>query len=128
MTLAQFETPPEGLSSGYYTPLILAALVYVGLFVAARVLEGREDERSETVEDAGFAVMLLSGAYVAILAVVAVVSKMDLVWDLVRILVIVVVFFAVLVLLLLAVFEVGIGGLSRMRQGRQSTDTGNSTK
>ena len=37
--------------------------------------------------------MLLSGVYVAILAVVAVASESDLVWDLVRIIVIVVVFF-----------------------------------
>jgi hypothetical protein len=114
--LAQFETPSEGLSSGYFTPLILAGVVYAGLFVAARVLEGREDERSETAEDAGFVVMLLSGVYVAILLVVAVASEMDLVWDLVRILVIVVVFFAVLVLLLLLVFERAIGGITRARR------------
>ena len=116
MTLAQFETHSEGLSSGYYTPLILAGVVYAALFVAARALEGRDDSRSETAEDAGFAVMLLSGVYVAILLVVAVSSEMDLVWDLVRILVIVVVFFAALVLLLLLVFERGIGGISRVRR------------
>jgi uncharacterized RDD family membrane protein YckC len=114
--LAQFETAPEGLSSTYFTPLILAGVVYAGLFVAARVLEGREDERSETAEDAGFAVMLLSGAYVAVLLVVAVLSEMDLVWDLVRILVVVIVFFAVLVLLLLLVFERAIGGITRARR------------
>ena len=116
MTLAQVETHSEGLSSGYYTPLILAGVVYAGLFIAARVLEGREDDRSETAEDLGFALMLLSAAYVAILLVVAVVSEMDLVWDLVRILVIVVVFFSALVLLLLLVFERGIGGISRARR------------
>ena len=114
--IAQFETPPEGLSSGYFSPLILAALVYVGLYVTARVLEGRGDERSEKAEDLGFAVMLLSGAYVAILGVVAAVSKSDLVWDMVRILAVVAVFFGGLLLVLLLVFERGIGGLSRARR------------
>ena len=116
MILGQFETHSEGLSSGYYTPLILAAVVYVALFVTARVLEGRGDARSETAEDAGFLLMLLGAAYVLILTVVAVASEIDLVWDLVRIVVFVVIFFAALVLLLLAVFELGIGGLSRMRR------------
>ena len=116
MTFAQFETPAEGLSSGYYTPLILAGVVYACLFVAARVFEGREDPRGETMQDLGFAVVLLSGAYVAILAVVALVSETDLIWDLVRILVVIVVFFLVLVLFLLFVFERGIGGLSRARR------------
>ena len=128
MTLAQFETPSEGLASGYYTPLILAAVVYVGLFVAARVFEGRGDERAETAADVGFLVILLSGAYVAILAVVAVTSEMDLVWDLVRILVIVVVFFIVLILLFFLVFERGPAWIGRLRHGRQSADTGSSTK
>ena len=116
MTIAQFETAPEGLSSSYFTPLILAAVLYVVLYVAARVLEGRGDERWETAEDAGFLVMLLGAAYVAILAVVAVASEMDLVWDLVRIIVVVAVFFLALVLILLLVFERGIGGLSRARR------------
>ncbi len=60
--LAQFSTPSEGLSSSYYSPLILAGLLYLVLFVAARVLEGRGDPRAETVEDAGFVVMLLAAS------------------------------------------------------------------
>ena len=116
MILAQFETPPEGLSSGYFTPLILAGAVYACLFVATRVFEDRDDSRAETMQDLGFAVVLLSGVYVAILAVVAIASEMDLIWDLVRILVVIVVFFFVLVLFLLLVFERGIGSLSRARR------------
>jgi hypothetical protein len=116
VTLAQFTTPSEGLSSGYYTPLIFAALVYVALFVTARVLEGRGDERSETAEDVGFVVMLLSAVYVAILAVVAVASEIDLVWDMLRIVIFIAVFFAALVLVLMLVFELGIGGISRARR------------
>ena len=116
MTLAQFETPNEGLSSGYFTPLVLAVLVYVGLYVAARVFEGRGDARAEMAEDLGFGVILLSGLYVAILAVVAVVSESELVWDLARILVVVGVFFGVLLVVLLLVFERGIGALSRARR------------
>ena len=60
------------------------------------------------MEDLGFGVILLSGLYVAILAVVAVVSEFDLVWDMLRILVIVALFFLVLVLILLVVFELAI--------------------
>lgn len=115
MILAQ-ATPSEGLSSTYFTPLILAAVVYVALFVAGRVLSGRDDERAETVEDIGFALMLLSGVYVAILLVVALASEVDLIWDLVRIMFVVVVFFGALILVLLLVFERGIGGLSRLRR------------
>jgi hypothetical protein len=114
--LAQFETQSEGLASGYYTPLILAAVLYVVAYVAARVLEGRGDERWETAEDVGFLLMLLGAAYVAILAIVAVVSEPDLVWDLVRIIVVVSVFFLGLVLVLLLVFERGAGGVSRARR------------
>lgn len=116
MTIAQFDTPSEGLSSGYFTPLVLAGVLYVVLYVAARVLEGRDDERWETAEDVGFLVMLLSAVYVAILTVVAVASEFDLVWDLLRILVVVAVFFLALVLFLLLVFERGLGGLSRARR------------
>ena len=116
MTVAQVSTPAEGLSSGYFMPLILAAVLYVVLFMAGRALAGRGDERSETADDIGFVVMLLSAVYVAILAVVAVVSEMDLVWDLVRILFVVIAFFGGLLLFLLVVFERGIGGLSRMRR------------
>ncbi len=121
MNLAQFTTPPEGLSSGYFTPLILAAVVYACLFVAARVFDGRDDPREETMLDFGFLVILLSGVYVAILGVVAITSESDLVWDLVRIIVIVAVFFLVLVLLLLLVFERGIGGISRARARRRGS-------
>ena len=114
--IAQVGTPAEGLSSSYFLPLILAGVLYVVLFVAARVLDGRGDDRSETAADAAFLVMLLSGAYTAVLAVVAVASEMDLIWDLVRILFVVVVFFGILLLALLLVFERGIGGLSRLRR------------
>ncbi len=113
MTLAQFDAPSEGLASGYFTPLILAAMAYAVLFVAARVYDGRGDSRAEQAEDLSFALILLSGGYVAILAVVAVVSEIDLIWDMLRILAIITVFFAVLLVLLLAVFELGVGRMRR---------------
>lgn len=114
MTIAQ-DVVSEGLSKGYFTPLVLGAIVYTALFIASRVLDGRGDERSETAADAAFVVILLSAVYVAILAVAAVASEPDLVWDLVRILAVVGVFFGFLLLLLFAVFDLGIGGISRMR-------------
>lgn len=118
--IAQVEIPSQGLSSGYYSPIWLALVLFVILFVAGNVLEGREDERSETVRDVGFLVILLTGVYVLILFLVALTSEIDLVWDMVRIVVVVAVFFAALALLLLLVFERGIGGISRARRRRRT--------
>jgi hypothetical protein len=115
--IAQVNVPSEGLSSGYYSPLILAAVIYAALFVANRVLEGRgEDERAELVADAGFVVALVSGAYVLVLFIVALTSEIDLISDMLLITVVVIAFFAVLGLLLLLVFEYGIRGISRTRR------------
>lgn len=114
MIIAQ-SFPAEGLDSGYYQPLIFIGLVYVALFIASRVLEGREDRRAETAADAAFVTILLAGAYVAILALVALASEADLVWDLIRITVIMAVFFLLVVLILFGVFEWGVGVISRLR-------------
>ena len=110
---------PEGLSSGYFSPLILAAILYVVLFIVARVLERREDARAGTADDVGFAIMLLAGAYVVVLALVALVSESELIGDMLVILLIVGAFFGALILILLTVFDLGIGGLSRMRRRRE---------
>ena len=53
--VAQVSVPSEGLESALYQPLYLVLILYVALFVAGRVLEGREDDRADTVQDAGFA-------------------------------------------------------------------------
>jgi asparagine N-glycosylation enzyme membrane subunit Stt3 len=110
--------PSEGVSPGLYSPLWLAAVVYVALLVGSHVLAGRGDDRAEGVADAAFGVMLLTAAYAVVLLVIALVSESGLVQDLFEITLIVVAFFALLGLFLLALFEGGIGGISRLRRRR----------
>jgi polyferredoxin len=108
-------TPTEGLDSGLYGPLYLVLILYVALFMAGRVLEGRDDARAEPVQDAGFALLLLAAVYVFVLAVMAFASEIDLLVDLLQIMAIVIGFFAVLVLVLLAI-ELLFGVLGRSRR------------
>ncbi len=114
--IAQVAVPSEGLEKGLYLPLYLVAAIWVGLFVAGRVLEGREDDRAEPVQDAGFALLLLVAVYVSILAIMAIFSEFDLIADMVQIMAIVIGFFAVLVTVLLGIeLLVGLGGRARRR-------------
>ena len=113
--LAQFDVPSEGLSSSYYSPLILLGILYLVLFVASRVLDGRGDQRAETAQDAGFVTMLLAGVYVVILTLVALTSEAELMFDMIRIAFIVMASFALFLLALLLVFDLGIGSISRLR-------------
>lgn len=115
--IAQVSVPSEGLSSGLYMPLYLVGILYVALFVAGRVLDGREDDRAEPVQDAGFALMLLAGVYVVVLLIMALFSEFELIADLVQIIAIVIGFFAVLVVVLLGIeLLVGLGGRARKRE------------
>ncbi len=114
--LAQFNVPSEGLSSSYYSPLILFGVLYLVLFVTSRVLAGRGDQRTETVQDAAFVTMILAGVYVLILTLMALTSEAELVFDMVRITLIVMAFFALFLVALLLLFDLGIGSLSRARR------------
>ena len=115
--VAQVSVPSEGLESALYQPLYLVLILYVALFVAGRILEGREDDRADTVQDAGFVLLLLAAAYVVILLVMAVFSEFDLIVDMVQIMAIVIGFFAILVTVLLGVeLLVGLPGRHRKRQ------------
>ncbi len=115
--VAQVSVPSEGLDSALYQPLYLVLILYVALFVAGRVLEGREDDRADTVQDAGFALLLLAAVYVVILLVMAVFSEFDLIADMVQIMAIVIGFFAVLVTVLLGVeLLVGLPGRRKRRR------------
>lgn len=108
----------EGISGPYYTPLIIAGILYALLSVAAGTLRARDRERSAQLQDLAFGIVLLSAAYLVVLLIAALASESDLVWDLVRILGIVIVFFGLLLTILLVVFERGFGGLSRLRRPR----------
>jgi hypothetical protein len=114
--LAQVVTPSEGLESGLYQPLYVVLVLYVILFVLGRVFEGREDPRTETVLDAGFALLCLAAVYVAVLAVYAVSSEFDLIVDMAEIMAVMIGFFALLVVFLLGVeLLVGLPGRKRRK-------------
>ncbi len=115
--LAQVSQPTEGLSSGLYQPLYLVLILYVALFVAGRVLEGREDERADTVADAAFALMLLAAVYVGVLLLAAVFGEFNLIIDLAQIMAIMIGFFAVLGVVLLGIeMLLGLRGRRRAAQ------------
>ena len=114
--LAQVVVPDEGLDSALYLPLYVLLLLYLVMFLLGRFFEGREDARADSVEDAGFALLLLSGVYVLILLAMAVAQQFDLVADMVEIIAIMVGFFALLVTVLLGVEKlVALAGRGRRR-------------
>jgi len=114
--LAQIVTPTEGLESGLYQPLYLVLVLYVALFVLGRVFEGRDDPRTDTVLDAGFALLCLAAVYVAVLAVYALSSQFDLIVDMVEIMAIMIGFFALLVVALLGIeLLVGLPGRNKRK-------------
>jgi hypothetical protein len=89
-----------------FFPLLLAALVYIALFVAAQVVAGRgNEERGETLLDVGFLVALAAGAWTVILLVLAIFDEPDELWDMVTIVLVIGVFFALLLGVLLVLFE-----------------------
>jgi len=101
--IAQVKTPSEGLDAALYQPLYLVLVIYVALFVLGRVLDGRDDPRTDAVLDAGFALLCLAAVYVAVLAVYAFTSEFDLIADMVEIMAVMIGFFAILVVVLLGV-------------------------
>jgi hypothetical protein len=106
----------DGISGPYYTPLVIAAILYALLNVGATIVRGRDSERAATLQDLSFGVVLLTAAYVAVMLISAVVQKSGLVLDMIKVLAIMIVFFALLLVIMLLVFERGIGGLSRLRR------------
>ena len=114
------DVPAEGLSYGLFQPVFLAALLYALLFVVGRILEGRGDPRARKVSDVAFGLLLLTGAYVLVLGVVAIASEYELVWDMLVTTAVITVFFLLLIGLLLVLAERGIGGISRLRRRRRN--------
>jgi hypothetical protein len=89
-----------------YSPLLLALLVYVVLFIAASVMRSRGNESgAERSLDIGFLVALIAGAWTLVLLVFAILDEPDDIWDMVVIVIIIGVFFAVLLTLLFGLFE-----------------------
>jgi hypothetical protein len=110
-------TPETGLDTFYWQLLLIPGVVYVALYIAANVLEGRENPLAETLNDIAFGVIALTGVYTLILAVMSLIQKPGLVGDMLLTIVIIVAFFALLVVLLFAVFELL---LPRLRRGNRA--------
>ena len=89
-----------------YSPLLLALLLYVVLFITASIMRARENEAgAERMLDIGFLLALVAGAWTAVLLIFAIMDEPDDIWDMVVIVVIIGVFFVVLLSLLFALFE-----------------------
>ena len=115
--IAQFARPPEELSFPLF-PLVLLGIVYAIVFVAARVMAGRGEARTaESLDVAGFIVMVGAAVYTLILAIYAVAMRSELVWEATKILLIVFGFFALLLAVMLLI-ETAVGSLGRSRRGR----------
>ena len=96
----------SGLPWGLFFPLMVAALFYVVLYVAANVVEGRGGgETAERVRDLSFAVALLAAGYTALLLVIGVVGRPGEFFDLVRVVLVVGAFFLLLLLAFFGIFE-----------------------
>ena len=113
-SLAQVVTPPRDSSPASTSRCTWCWSSTWSLFVAGRVLDGREDPRADTVLDAGFALLCLAAVYVAVLVVYACPSEFDLIVDMVEIMAVMIGFFALLVVVLLGVeLLVGLPGRRR---------------
>jgi hypothetical protein len=112
------------LSWGLYLPLILAAVVYGVLTAAGGVMAGRGNEAgAERVHDAGFVLLLVSGAWVVVLLLLSLFSEPDDLWDMVTITLVIAVFFLILLLALFGIsLVIGRIGRSAARRRRVTTD------
>jgi hypothetical protein len=98
-------TSVDGLDSALWQPLLIVALIYAVLFVAGNVIEGRGDGKTaDTVRDVAFGVILLGSLYTAGLIILSLISRPDLVGDMLLILAIIIVFFGLLVVVLYGAF------------------------
>ena len=116
--IAQFATPPEGLEVPLW-PLVFFGILYAALFVAARTLAGRGDERSaDGVDRAAFIVMLLAALYTVGLGIYAISQRSERIWEMIKIMLIIFVFFMLLLAFML-LWEMLIGAIGRSRSARR---------
>ena len=94
------------INSALFTPVYLLGLATVILILVGQVMTTRgRGELAEKLSDLGFGLALLTGAYIVVLLLIALVSEPDLIYDAVANIVIVALFFLILMLVLFAVFE-----------------------
>jgi hypothetical protein len=104
------------LPSAMFTPLVVVLVGYAVLSIMAGRARAKEDRASaERYSTIGFALVLVSAAYVLVLLISAVVSYPSRVYDMLIILVVVGLFFALLLFLFFAIAEILPRALRRAR-------------
>jgi cytochrome bd-type quinol oxidase subunit 2 len=94
------------INSALFSPVYLMALAAVILIFVGQVMSSRgRGELAEKLSDVGFGVAFLTGVYVLVLLLIALVSQPDLIYDAAVNIVIVALFFLVLMILLFGLFE-----------------------
>lgn len=94
------------LNSALFSPVFFLGLAAVILILVGQVLTTRgRGELAAKLSDIGFGLALLTGAYVAVLLVYALVSEPNLIYDAVANIAIVAVFFLVLLVVMFVLFE-----------------------
>jgi Na+-driven multidrug efflux pump len=107
-----------------FLPLIIAAAIYAALTATAGVMVGRGNEAgAERVRDYAFLILILSGLWVVILLLLALVDQPDDIGDMLTITIVIVAFFVVLLLVLFGLsLLVGRLGRGASRRRRVTTD------
>jgi hypothetical protein len=110
----------EQISSSLFQPVYYLGLIAVVLIVVGNVIKSRgAEERGEKVSDIGFGVALLTGAYIVVLFLIALVSQPNLVYDAVVNILILGAFFLLLLFLLFGLFELILSRGQRRRAPRE---------
>jgi hypothetical protein len=111
------------LSWSLYVPLVLAAIVFAGLSIAAGIVSARGNHaNAERIRDVGFLVLIAMGTWTVVLLLMAIFSEPDDIWDMLIILLVVVAFFAVLLLVFWGI-SLLIGAISRGLSRRRQVTT-----
>jgi uncharacterized membrane protein len=107
-----------------FLPLLLGAILFGVVSVAAGVMSGRgNEEGAERVRDYAFLLLIAMGAWTVVLTLLAIFDEPDEIWDMVTIGLVIAVFF---VLLLLAFWGIslliGMIGRGTTRRRRVTTE------
>jgi hypothetical protein len=107
-----------------FLPLIVAGAIYAIVSATAGVMAGRGNEAgAERLRDYGFLILILSGVWVVILLLLALIDQPDDIGDMLTITIVIVAFFVVLLLVLFGLsLLVGRLGRGASRRRRVTTD------
>jgi Ca2+/H+ antiporter len=107
-----------------FLPLIVAGAIYAIVTIVAGVMSGRGNEAgAERVRDYGFLILILSGVWIVILLLLALIEEPDDIGDMLTITIVIVAFFVILLLVLFGLsLLVGRLGRGATRRRRVTTD------